>query len=158
MAQSYVYSNERIQERIKNNNQEQEEELAIVVGDRYKLTRSIGKGSFGEVFEGVDLISNNMVAIKLVSRRLTHKQLKLTLNNNWTAGKNKRSQSDPFLRSTNLARTSEYSTALRSQALPSWLGGRLQCSRLTATRTEPRKPDPGKLRHPIDLVNAHDWS
>ena len=39
--------------------------LNIIVGERYKLTRPIGSGSFGEVFEGVDLISGNRVAVKL---------------------------------------------------------------------------------------------
>ena len=39
--------------------------MNIVVGDRYKLLRRIGQGSFGQVFEGVDLISGARVAVKL---------------------------------------------------------------------------------------------
>lgn len=42
-----------------------EDNLNIVVGDRYKLLRRIGQGSFGQVFEGVDLISGARVAVKL---------------------------------------------------------------------------------------------
>ena len=38
---------------------------AIIVGDRYQLVRRIGQGSFGEVFEGLDLISGVRVAVKL---------------------------------------------------------------------------------------------
>ena len=37
----------------------------IIVGDRYKLLRRIGQGSFGEVFEVVDIVSGNRVAVKL---------------------------------------------------------------------------------------------
>ncbi len=39
----------------------------LIVGDRYKVLHVIGSGSFGEVFEGVDIISSIRVAIKLVS-------------------------------------------------------------------------------------------
>ena len=39
--------------------------LNIIVADRYKLIRQIGWGSFGEVYEGVDIISRNRVAVKL---------------------------------------------------------------------------------------------
>ena len=38
-----------------------------MVADRYKVLELIGSGSFGEVFEGIDMISNIRVAIKLVS-------------------------------------------------------------------------------------------
>ena len=37
----------------------------IVIAGRYKMLRVIGSGSFGEVFEGIDIISNLKVAIKL---------------------------------------------------------------------------------------------
>ena len=39
----------------------------LIVGERYKVLQVIGSGSFGEVFEGIDVISNIRVAIKLVS-------------------------------------------------------------------------------------------
>ena len=42
-----------------------DDSLNIVVGDRYQLLRRIGQGSFGEVFEGIDIISGARVAVKL---------------------------------------------------------------------------------------------
>ena len=39
----------------------------IIVGNRFKLIRQIGKGSFGEVYEGIDILQHTRVAIKLVS-------------------------------------------------------------------------------------------
>ena len=44
---------------------EENEGPNIIVADRYKLVREIGSGSFGQVFEGQDLISGNRVAVKL---------------------------------------------------------------------------------------------
>lgn len=39
----------------------------LVGGDRYMITKSIGKGSFGEIFQGVDTQTRKEVAIKMVS-------------------------------------------------------------------------------------------
>ena len=39
----------------------------LVCGGRYMITKSIGKGSFGEIFQGVDTQSRKEVAIKMVS-------------------------------------------------------------------------------------------
>ena len=52
-----------------------------MVADRYKVLELIGSGSFGEVFEGIDMISNIRVAIKLVSFLLVITRL--------SAGKNR---------------------------------------------------------------------
>ena len=39
--------------------------LNIIVADRFKIVRPIGQGSFGEVYQGIDLIAGSKVAIKL---------------------------------------------------------------------------------------------
>lgn len=46
-----------------------------LIGDRYVVGQSIGKGSFGEVFDGYDNIRGRRVAIKFESHNSTHKQL-----------------------------------------------------------------------------------
>jgi hypothetical protein len=38
----------------------------FVCGDRYMITKSIGKGSFGEIFQGIDTQTKKEVAIKMV--------------------------------------------------------------------------------------------
>jgi len=40
--------------------------VEIRVGGRYRLGKKIGAGSFGEIYEGVDIFSGQEVAIKLV--------------------------------------------------------------------------------------------
>lgn len=39
-----------------------------VVGVHYRVGKKIGEGSFGVIFEGHNLLNNNQVAIKFVSR------------------------------------------------------------------------------------------
>ena len=51
-------------------------ENQIVVGKRYKLYERLGKGSFGDVFKCVDMLTNKEYAIKMENRRVnTHSQL-----------------------------------------------------------------------------------
>jgi serine/threonine protein kinase len=40
--------------------------VEIRVGGRYRLGKKIGAGSFGEIYEGVDIFGGQEVAIKLV--------------------------------------------------------------------------------------------
>jgi serine/threonine protein kinase len=47
----------------------------IVVGSKYKILKKIGSGSFGEIFEGVNLLSNESVAVKLEKINTRHPQL-----------------------------------------------------------------------------------
>jgi len=42
-----------------------------VVGVHYRVGKKIGEGSFGVIFEGTNLLNNQQVAIKFVSRRVT---------------------------------------------------------------------------------------
>lgn len=53
MSDNYSYNNRR--------------SVEIRVGGRYKLGKKIGAGSFGEIYEGVDIFSGQEVAIKLVN-------------------------------------------------------------------------------------------
>lgn len=46
-----------------------------LIENRFIVGPSIGKGSFGEVFEGLDRISGQRVAIKFEDHGSTHKQL-----------------------------------------------------------------------------------
>ena len=41
---------------------------ANVVGVHYRVGKKIGEGSFGVIFEGTNLLNNQQVAIKFVSR------------------------------------------------------------------------------------------
>jgi casein kinase 1 len=47
-----------------------------IVGVHYKLIRKIGEGSFGVIFEGINLLNNQPVAIKFESRLSDSPQLK----------------------------------------------------------------------------------
>jgi serine/threonine protein kinase len=42
----------------------------MMANGRFMITKSIGKGSFGEIFQGLDTQTNKEVAIKMVSARL----------------------------------------------------------------------------------------
>jgi casein kinase 1 len=45
------------------------------VGNKYRLGRKIGSGSFGEIYLGVNVQTNEEVAIKLESIKTKHPQL-----------------------------------------------------------------------------------
>eukprot|EP00250_Pteridium_aquilinum_P011589 c20176_g1_i2 orf=1195-1446(+) len=45
------------------------------VGNKYRLGRKIGSGSFGEIYIGVNVQSNEEVGIKLESVKTKHPQL-----------------------------------------------------------------------------------
>jgi len=59
-------------ENYSNNNRRSVE---IRVGGRYRLGKKIGAGSFGEIYEGVDIFSGQEVAIKLVTNETLFKFL-----------------------------------------------------------------------------------
>jgi len=59
-------------ENYSNNNRRSVE---IRVGGRYRLGKKIGAGSFGEIYEGVDIFSEQEVAIKLVTNETLFKFL-----------------------------------------------------------------------------------
>ena len=40
----------------------------MMANGRFMITKSIGKGSFGEIFQGLDTQTNKEVAIKMVSQ------------------------------------------------------------------------------------------
>lgn len=40
-----------------------------VVKERWKVVKKIGGGGFGEIYEGLDLVSKELVALKLESAR-----------------------------------------------------------------------------------------
>lgn len=46
-----------------------------IIENRFVVGQSIGKGSFGEVYDGYDNVSGMRVAIKFESHNSTHKQL-----------------------------------------------------------------------------------
>lgn len=45
---------------------EEEEAQVIIVADKYIIEKKIGRGSFGEVYQGYDKNTKERVAIKLV--------------------------------------------------------------------------------------------
>ena len=47
------------------------------LGDKYKLTRKLGNGAFGEIFHGIKLKTNEQYAIKLEPISSKHPQFKL---------------------------------------------------------------------------------
>lgn len=53
---------------------------AIIVCGRYFLIRLIGHGSFGLVYHGRDIITNEMVAVKLENITTRHPQLENEYN------------------------------------------------------------------------------
>ena len=40
-----------------------------IVKERWKVTKKIGGGGFGEIYEGVDLVTKEQVALKLESAK-----------------------------------------------------------------------------------------
>ena len=50
-----------------------------IVKERWKVTKKIGGGGFGEIYEGVDLVTKEQVALKLESAKQP-KQVRLSAN------------------------------------------------------------------------------
>lgn len=48
-----------------------------IVKERWKVTRKIGGGGFGEIYEGIDLVTKEQVALKLESARQPKQVLKM---------------------------------------------------------------------------------
>jgi tau tubulin kinase len=40
-----------------------------IVKERWKVTKKIGSGGFGEIYEGIDLVTKESVALKLESAK-----------------------------------------------------------------------------------------
>ena len=49
--------------------------MELRVGGRYKLIKKVGSGAFGEIYSGVNIKTNEEVAIKLEPIRTKHPQL-----------------------------------------------------------------------------------
>lgn len=49
--------------------------MELRIGNKFRLGRKLGEGSFGDVFMGKNIISNDEVAIKLENRNAKHPQL-----------------------------------------------------------------------------------
>lgn len=49
---------------------------SIIVGVHYKVGKKIGEGSFGIIFEGINLLNNQQVAIKFEPRKCEAPQLR----------------------------------------------------------------------------------
>ena len=58
---------------VKKNNEGKK--YGIIVGSRFGLKRKINSGSFGDLYEGIDIRTNEPVAIKLESTNTRHPQL-----------------------------------------------------------------------------------
>ena len=41
--------------------------MELRVGGKYKVTKRLGKGAFGEIYAGINVKTNEEVAIKIVS-------------------------------------------------------------------------------------------
>eukprot|EP01083_Nonionella_stella_P074675 202645_1 len=52
-----------------------ESDEPVIIGDRYRLGRKVGSGSFGEIYLGTDIESGEKVAMKLEDVALRHPQL-----------------------------------------------------------------------------------
>ncbi len=44
--------------------------MELKVGGKYKLTKKLGNGAFGDIFMGVNIKTGEEVAIKLVSKTI----------------------------------------------------------------------------------------
>ncbi|KAJ1524768.1 hypothetical protein ONE63_009645 [Megalurothrips usitatus] len=47
----------------------------FVVGEKYRLVRKIGSGSFGDIYLGINITNGEEVAVKLEPVRARHPQL-----------------------------------------------------------------------------------
>ncbi|PVU94138.1 hypothetical protein BB559_003078 [Furculomyces boomerangus] len=56
-------------------NPQNHKEMELRIGNKYRLGRKIGSGSFGEIFLAVNVITNEEVAVKLESVKSRHPQL-----------------------------------------------------------------------------------
>ena len=50
-------------------------QVELRVGNKYRLGRKVGSGSFGDIYLGVNITNNEEVAIKLESVKSRHPQL-----------------------------------------------------------------------------------
>lgn len=60
---------------------------SMMANGRFMITKSIGKGSFGEIFQGIDTLSNQEVAIKMVRFHIQYKntqKMKFIITTNFT--------------------------------------------------------------------------
>ncbi len=44
--------------------------MELRVGGKYKFTKKLGNGAFGDIFSGINIKTNEEVAIKLVSLQI----------------------------------------------------------------------------------------
>eukprot|EP00331_Platyophrya_macrostoma_P031444 CAMPEP_0176452298 /NCGR_PEP_ID=MMETSP0127-20121128/28443_1 /TAXON_ID=938130 /ORGANISM="Platyophrya macrostoma, Strain WH" /LENGTH=70 /DNA_ID=CAMNT_0017840707 /DNA_START=40 /DNA_END=248 /DNA_ORIENTATION=+ len=49
--------------------------MELKINKTYKLTRKLGSGAFGEIFHGINLKTNEEVAVKLEHANTKHPQL-----------------------------------------------------------------------------------
>lgn len=49
--------------------------MDLRVGNKYRIGRKIGSGSFGDIYLGTNIISGEEIAIKLESSKVKHPQL-----------------------------------------------------------------------------------
>uniref|UniRef100_A0A915IN38 Protein kinase domain-containing protein n=1 Tax=Romanomermis culicivorax TaxID=13658 RepID=A0A915IN38_ROMCU len=49
--------------------------MELRIGNRFRLGRKIGSGSFGDIYLGLDVETNEEVAIKLECKNTKHPQL-----------------------------------------------------------------------------------
>ena len=45
------------------------------VANKYKIIKKIGSGSFGEIFLGINVLTNEQIAMKLEPQKARHPQL-----------------------------------------------------------------------------------
>lgn len=50
--------------------------MNIIISNKYKLLKTIGEGSFGKIFEAIDISSNKLYAIKIEKKNLEYSLLK----------------------------------------------------------------------------------